>query len=127
MGQRRGFFRRQRASFVGSFMTSLRVEQGLTLEDVANAMGRSKSYVCKMETSEHVPDAVLLAGFARACKKDPEYLLAHVPQLHFDLLSAITAPSKVPEERLQDITEDERQELISYLAFIRLRKRATIK
>ncbi len=124
MGQRKGYFRKPRASFLGNFMTSLRVEQGLTLEDVARAMGRSKSYICKMETSERPPDAVLLTGFARACKKEPEYLLAHVPQLQFNLLSAITSPADVPEDPLQNITEDERQELTSYLAFLRLRRGA---
>lgn len=125
MGKRKGYSRKKRPSFLGNFMTRLRVEQGLTQEDVANAMGRSKSYVCKMETSATAPNAVLLSGFARACNKDPEYLLAHDPQLEFKLLSAITAPSAVTEDLLQKITKDERQELISYLAFIRLRKATT--
>lgn len=106
-------------------MTRLRIGQNLTLQEVADRMGRSRSYVCKMETNPRSPDTAALAGFARACGTRSEYLLAKVPQLQFDLLSAITAPADVPADPLRDINEKERQELISYLAFLRLRRGAT--
>lgn len=105
-------------------MTGLRIEQGLTLQEVADRMVRSRSYICKIETSPRPPDAAILANFALACGTRPEYLLSKVPQLQFNLLSAITAPAEVQEDPLKDITEDERQELISYLAFLRLRRGA---
>ena len=120
MGQRKGFFRRKRISYLGDLMTSLRIEQGLTQQDVADSMRRSKSYICKIETSRGVPDPGILAGFARACGTRPEYLVGKAHQLELNLLAAITAPADLPTDPLKDVTEEERQELIRYLAFLRL-------
>ena len=128
MRQRKGYFRKERRNEMGRHITELRITQGLTQEKVASRLGWSKSYICKIETSRTTPDPTILAGYARACGTRSEYLLAKVPQLEFNLLRAITAPSGLPADPLEllrgVLPEEERQELISYLAFLRLRRGA---
>jgi hypothetical protein len=64
----------------------------------------------------------VLVGFAAACGARPEYILSKVHQLQLPLLNAILAPDEVPSDPLSNITDEEKQELIRYLAFLRLKR-----
>ncbi len=91
-------------------------------------LGKQESYasaLSRMETGERkVPDAILrqLAGIYGV---RPESLRG-IGQLEFDWLKAITAPAELPTDLQQDPTPEEREELIRYFGFLRL-KQSTAK
>ena len=122
MKQRKGYFRKERTNEIGREITRLRINRGLTQQEAGDRLGWSKSYICKIERNPTAPSPNILAALALACGTRPEYLLAKVHQLQFNLLNAIVAPTELPTDPLQDVTEEERQELIRYLAFLRLKQ-----
>jgi len=122
MKRRRGCFRKERTNEIGREITRLRTALGLTQQEVANRLGWSKSYICKIERNLTTPSPNILAALALACGTRPEYLLAKVHQLQFNLLNAIVAPTELLTDPLIDVTQEERQELIRYLAFLRLKQ-----
>lgn len=126
MKLRKGYRRIERNTSIGKELTQLRISQGLTQREVAANLKRSKSYVCKMETTKRVHDADALYAYAVACGTRPEYLLGRTHQLQLPLLNALIAPSDLSIDPLEDITPEERQELIRYLAFLRLKRAITV-
>lgn len=52
-----------------------RVETGLDQEDVANKMGKTQSYVSKIESGQRRIDLIQLKEFANIYKKDIQFFL----------------------------------------------------
>lgn len=52
-----------------------RLNKGLTQQEVADKMGRSRSLICKLETGELPPNELYLSELARALNVSTDYLL----------------------------------------------------
>ena len=55
-----------------------RLQSGLDQSEVAKTLGRSQSYISKVEAGQRQVDIVELKQFARVYKKDLSYLLTHL-------------------------------------------------
>jgi chromosome partitioning protein len=58
----------------------LRAERGLTLRDLAAAVGKSAAYLAKVEAQGEIPTPELTYEIARALKTDPAQLLEHAKE-----------------------------------------------
>jgi len=103
----------------------------LTFRELALKLGRPESYasaLCRMETGERrVPNA-LMRQLAGIYDVRPETM--RIPrQFEFDLITAITAPAQIEIEMdsLMDASREEKQELIRYLGFLRLKQTSANK
>ncbi len=52
-----------------------RINSGLSQKEVGKLLGRSQSYVSKIESGQHRIDVVCLKDFARVYKKDISYFI----------------------------------------------------
>jgi len=131
VGKRKGYFRRKRTSNLGTYLTGLRTNpsQRLTQQEVADMAGRSRNYICQIEMGKRIPSQRILRDLAIIYGVLPEEVFKEAGLLELFNLTAIIAPTEMttgPLELLKGILpEDERQELISYLAFLRLKRRTT--
>ena len=69
MVKRKGSFRKERATEIGEYLTTLRVGQGKTQQEIAAKIGRNKSCICKIERgtrTEKSLHGLLLYDLAKA-------------------------------------------------------------
>lgn len=115
MVKRKSSFRKKRNPGIGKYLTDLRVYKGFTQQQIADKIGRSRSYICRIETGERerksVPQESLHGFILYELSKAYEADLAEVLEI-----------ANSPQLLLLDTTEEERQELIRRLKEIRLRK-----
>ncbi len=126
MRQRKGYSRKKRTTEVGSYLTSLRTSQSLTQQEAAKMLGRSRGYLCQIETGKKRPSQRIMRQLAIIYGVLPEEVFRKAGLLELFNLTAIMAPAELLTDPLAVLRgvlpEDERQELISYLAFLRLRR-----
>ena len=78
---------------IGAVILALRKQQGMTQEQLAEAVGVSPPAVSKWETGSSCPDVALLSPIARALDTDVNTLLSFAPTLsQEELLAASDAP-----------------------------------
>ena len=109
MVKRKGSFRKERATEIGEYLTTLRVRQEKTQQEIAAKIGRDKSCICKIERG------------ARTEKSLHGLLL-------YDLAKAYGAPiaeilKKANWTQLLLLDTEETQELLRFLKRIRRKKR----
>jgi len=123
MNRRKPYVRIARSTDQARRLCEVRLRHGLSFRGLASVLGKPESYataLCRMETGKRkIPDAII-RQLARIYDVRPETLRAG--QLELDLLIGITAPSQLPTDPLLDATPEEREELIRYLAFLRLKQ-----
>ena len=122
--RRRGYYRKERGSDITAHLTYLRMREKLTQQEVADRLGRSRSYLCQIETGKRKPSTRLLRELAVIYEELPEAVLLKAGLLELFTLSAIIAPQDLPDNPLRDVkgvTEEEKRELVRYLGFLRLR------
>ena len=116
MAKRKGSSRKERpAGTIAKYLTDLRLENKSTQQEIADKIGRSRSYICKIETGERERKSVpqeSLRGF----------ILYELAKAYEADLAEVLEKANSPQLLLLDTTEEERQELIHRLKEIRLRK-----
>lgn len=115
MKNKTGRKKKLRSPGIGEYLTNLREERGLTQQQIAEKIKRSKSYVSRIETGDRERKSVSkhsLQGF----------ILYELSTAYGADLAEVLEIAKSPQLLLLDTTEDERQELILRLKEIRLRK-----
>jgi len=120
MGKRKGSSRKERPAGIGKYLTDLRVDKGFTQQQIADKIGRSRSYICRIETGERERKSVpqeSLHGF----------ILYELTKAYEADLAEVLEIANSPQLLLLDTTEGERQELIGHLKEIRLRKNKGLK
>ncbi|MFC1944425.1 helix-turn-helix transcriptional regulator [Chloroflexota bacterium] len=122
--RRRGYYRKSRTGDMQAYLTYLRMREKLTQQEVADRMGRSRSYICQIENGRRTPSPRLLRELAIIYEELPERVLMKAGLFEMFTLTAIAAPEELPENPLSDVegvSEDERRELLRYLGFLRLK------
>ena len=109
MKKRKGSSRKERDSEIGEYLTSLRVRQGKTQQEIADSIGKDKSCICKIERGTRT-------------EKSLHSLLL------YDLAKAYGAPiaeilKKANWTQLLLLDTEETQGLLRYLNRIRKKKR----
>lgn len=115
MPKRRGRPRKDRTSEIGEYLTEKREGLRKTQQEIADAIGKSKSYICKIERGKRERKSVpqeSLRGF----------ILYELAKAYEADLAEVLEKANSPQLLLLDTTEEERQELIRRLNEIRLRK-----
>lgn len=87
-------------SNIGNVICDLRKKQGMTQEQLADAVGVSTPAVSKWETGSSCPDLALLAPIARALDTDVNTLLSFTPTLSQEGLLALM--KEIPQLARQD-------------------------
>ena len=115
MAKRKGYSRKERPAGIAKYLTDLRVGKELTQQQIADKIGRSRSYICRIETGDRERKSVpqeSLRGF----------ILYELAKAYEADLAEVLENANSPQLLLLDTTEEERQELIHRLKEIRLRK-----
>ena len=115
MTKRKGSSRKERPAGIAKYLTDLRVGKELTQQQIADKIGRSRSYICKIETGERERKSVpqeSLRGF----------ILYELATAYRADLAEVLEMANSPQLLLLNTSEQERQELIRHLNEIRRRK-----
>ena len=115
MTRRRGSSRIERGTRIGEYLTAERLRQRLTQEEIAKRIGRSRSYICRIETGQRERKSVP--------RKVPRgFILYQLAEAYGADLAEVLEKAHWPQLPLLDTTEEEHQQLIRYLNEIRQRK-----
>jgi transcriptional regulator with XRE-family HTH domain len=123
MAKRKLHTRIKRRTAQAQRLCEFRQHRRWTFQELALQLGKKESYasaLCSMETGRRTVPDVIVRQLANLYDVRPEALRAG--QLEFDLLKGITKPSELPTGILGDVTQEEREELLRYLSFLRLKK-----
>ena len=115
MLNRKGRPRKDRIPGIGKYLTEKREKLGKTQQEIADAIGKSKSYICKIERGKRERKSVpqeSLRGF----------ILYELATAYEADLAEVLEKANSPQLLLLDTTEEERQELIRRLNEIRREK-----
>lgn len=108
---------------LGPYLKQLRESQGLSLRDVQSKAGISNAFLSQIESGKvKEPSPVMLHKLATLYRVPYEHLMgragypapepAHPAQ-----------PTKAVFQRLGDVTQEEEEQLLDYLGFLRSRAR----
>ena len=114
MKNRRGAPRKKRNPGIGEYLTCLREDKGLTQQQIADKIKRSKSYICRIERGNRERKSVpqkSLRGF----------ILYELAKAYEADLAEVLEIANSPQLLLLDTTEEERRELVRRLKEIRVR------
>lgn len=114
MPKRRGCPRKDRTSEIGKYLTKKREELGKTQQEIADAIVKSVSYICKIERGKRERKTA-------PQKSLRDFILYKLAEAYGADLAEVLEKADCPQLLLLDTTEEERQELIRRLKEIRLR------
>lgn len=97
---------------IGLILKELRLEKDVTLEDVANAIGSTKSMISKYERGEHEPGLSKLRKFADYYNVSLDYLFGFTP----DKQPVIT--SEMLNELFTNLSVKKKREVVRFLEFL---------
>lgn len=123
MGYRKPHVRIERQSDQGRRLCEIRHRHGLTLCELARKLGMKDSYataLCRMETGRRKIPNALVMRLAQCYDVRPESLRGS--QLEFNLVQGILEPSALPVGALEGASPEEKDELLRYLSYLRLKE-----
>ena len=115
MSKRKGSPRKERTPGIGEYLTKIREKQEKTQQEIAVAVGKSRSYICRIETGQRELKTVPQASLR-------DFILYQLAEAYGADIAEVLEIANCPQLLLLDTTEEERQELIRHLNEIRQRK-----
>jgi len=115
MKKRRGSPRKERTPGIGEYLTKKREKLGFSQQEIADAIGKSKSYICKIERGKRERKTV-------PQKSLRDFILYKLAEAYGADLAEVLEKADCPQLLLLNTTEEERQELIRRLNEIRREK-----
>ena len=112
MPKRRGPPRKKRTSALGKYLTKIREKKEKTQDEIAEAIGKSRSYICKIERGDRKRKSVPLKSLR-------DFILYQLAEAYGADIAKILEKSNCPQLLLLDTTKEERQDLIRRLNEIR--------
>jgi len=97
---------------IGLILKELRAEKDVTLQDVANAIGSTKSMISKYERGEHEPGLSKLRKFASFYNVSLDYLFG------FTLDKQPVITSEKLNELFANLSVKKKREVIRFLEFL---------
>lgn len=114
MPKRRGSPRKKRTSAIGKYLTKIRERQEKTQQEIADAIGKSRSYICRIETGHRERKSVPL-------KSPRDFILYQLAEAYGADIAKVLEKANCPQLLLLDTTKEERRDLIRRLIEIRQR------
>ena len=115
MSKRRGSPREERTPGIWEYLTERREELGKTQQEIADTIGKSRSYICRIERGQREQKTVQ--------QKSPrDFILYRLAEAYEADLAKVLEKANCPQLLLLYTTEEERQELIRHLNEIRQRE-----
>jgi len=115
MPKRRGSPRKKRTPGIGKYLTKIREQQGKTQQEIADAIGKSRSYICRIERGQREQKTVP--------QKSPcDFILYRLAEAYKADIAEVLEVANCPQLLLLYTTEEERQKLIRHLNEIRQQK-----
>ena len=108
MPKRRGPPRKKRTSSLGKYLTKRREKLEKTQQEIADAIGRSRSYICKIERGQRERKTV-------PHKSPRDFILYRLAEAYEADLAKVLEIANCPQLLLLYTTEKDIQELISHL------------
>ena len=108
MPKRRGSPRKKRTSALGKYLTNIREKKEKTQQEIADAIGKSRSYICKIERGDRERKTV-------QHKSPRDFILYRLAEAYKADIAELLEIANCPQLLLLYTTEEERQELIRHL------------
>jgi len=115
MPKRRGPPKKKRTSALGKYLTRRREKKGKTQEEIADAIGKSRSYICKIERGQRERKTV-------PHKSPRDFILYRLAEAYGADIAEVLEIANCPQLLLLYTTEEQRQELIRHFNEIRQRE-----
>ncbi|MBA7626606.1 MAG: helix-turn-helix domain-containing protein [Dehalococcoidia bacterium] len=103
MAKRRGSFREKRTTDLGEYLTFKRLEEGLTQEQIAKRLRRSRSCICRIERGQR--NSKCLRG----------YILYQLAEAYDAPVDVVLEKANWPQLLLIDIDRKKKKQLASYI------------
>jgi len=103
MAKRKGSSRGIRTTDLGEYLTSKRLEKGLTQEQIAKRLRRSRSCVCRIERGQR--NSECLRG----------YILYQLAEAYNAPVDVVLEKANWPQLLLVDINQKEKKQLARYI------------
>lgn len=103
MTKRKGSFRIERTTNLAEYLTSARIDNGLTQEEVAKRMKKSKSFICRIERGQR----------ERQCLRG--YILYQLAKAYDVPVDEVLKKANWPQLLLLDIDEEGSRDVIRYI------------
>lgn len=103
MVKRKGSSRKKRPAGIAKYLTDLRVDKGLTQQQIADKIGRSRSCICRIERGKR----------RRQCLRGS--ILYELAKAYDAPIEEVLKKANWPQLLLMDTSEEERQRIIRYL------------
>ena len=115
-----------RTTEFGIRLSSLRESQGLTVSQLAKMTGVSVSYISQLETGRKQPRDSIIRRLSGALDVSTIELFAAAGMIPMPLAETLR-PTNATIQLEEDLTEEEKGELLDYLAFLRYRASARVR
>jgi transcriptional regulator with XRE-family HTH domain len=119
MVKRKGYSRKERPAGIAKYLTDLRLENKLTQQEIADKIGKSRSYICKIERGKRERKTV-------PQKSLRDFILYKLAEAYGADLAEVLEKADCPQLLLLNTTEEERQQLIDHLNTLRQRKEKSV-
>jgi len=108
MPKRRGSPRKKRTSALGKYLTNIREKKEKTQQEIADAIGKSRSYICKIERGDRERKTVPL-------KSPHKFILYQMAKAYGADIAKVLEKANCPQLPLLYTTEQEIRDLIRHL------------
>jgi len=106
-------------------LRKLRKEAGYTQEQLANLAGISAAYISQLETGEKEPTDRVIAKLCGPLDIQENRLFIKIGKVKMDLAATLATDRKEAPEILTSLSDEQWRELLTYLAYLKIK--ASIK
>ena len=103
MKKRKGSSRKERTTALAVYLTSARVNNGLTQEEIAKRLKKTKSFICRIERSQR----------ERQCLRG--YILYQLAKAYDVPINEVLRKANWPQLLLLDIDKEGSKDIIRYI------------
>ena len=103
----------------------LRKEAGYTQEQLAKLAGISAAYISQLETGEKEPTDRVITKLCGPLEISENRLFIKIGKVKMDLAATLATNQKEASQILTALSEDQWKELLTYLAYLRVKASIT--
>ena len=107
-------------------LRKLRKEARYTQQQLANLANISAAYISQLETGKKKPTDRVITKLCGPLDIPENRLLIKIGKVKMDLAATFSANRKDTMEIITNLTEEQRQELLTYLAYLRIKSSITV-
>ncbi len=111
----------EKQNYFGTELRKLRKDRGYTQAELAKLAKISEAYVSVLETGEKKPTDRVITKLSDALNVEENRLLITVGKVKMDLFETLTIGRDEFSELLTHLSDKEWEELLAYLAYIRVK------